>query len=391
MLNIRLFRCFSVIFVTITVMGCDQHPKSASMGQNMVQEVGVKVIHVQSVMLDSELTGRVKSSMTSDVRPQVDGIIKQRLFTEGSEVKAGQVLYQIDPASYQASYDQALAQLKNAQATVVSSKLKAERYAGLVKEKGVSRQDADDAQSTYQQNAASVAQYKAALESASINLEYTKVRAPISGRIGISSVTPGALVTASQTDALATIRQLDPVYVDITQSSSELLKLRQQRKELQLKGGVPVTIKLEDGSVYPMTGKLELTEVSVDESTGSVTLRAIFQNPDNTLLPGMYVHAMVTNRIDQHAVLAPQQGISRDVKGEATALVVDNDNKVEQRVVSAQQVIGTNWLISKGLEEGDRLIVEGTSKVKVGDVVKAEDIDKPNSTPDQAAEQEVKK
>lgn len=391
MLNIRLFRYISVIFITLTVTGCDQHPTFPNGGQKLTQEVGVHVIQIQSVALNSELTGRVTSFMTSDVRPQVDGIIKQRFFTEGSEIKAGQVLYQIDPAAYQASYDQALAQLKNAQASVVSSRHKAERYAGLVKEKGVSKQDAEDAQSTYQQNVASVAQYKAALVSAAINLEYTKIRAPISGRIGISSVTPGALVTASQTDALATIRQLDPIYVDITQSSTELLNLRQQRKALQLKGGAPVALKLEDGSAYPLTGRLELTEVSVDESTGSVTLRAIFQNPDDTLLPGMYVHAVVTNGIDQHAVLAPQQGISRDVKGGATALVVNNANKVEQRTVIAQQVIGANWLISRGLEEGDRLIVEGTSKVKVGESVKAEDIDKKNSQQAQSAEQEVKK
>jgi len=391
MFNIRLFRCMPVIFITITVIGCDQHPKFSPMGENITQDVGIKVIHLQPVILESELTGRVTSAMTSDVRPQVNGIIKQRLFTEGSDVKAGQVLYQIDPATYQASYDQAMAQLKSAQATVVSSKIKAERYADLVKEKGVSKQDADDAQATYQENVASVAQYKAALESASINLEYTKVRAPISGRIGISSVTPGALITASQTDALATIRQLDPIYVDITQSSTELLKLRQLRKELQLNGGVPATLKLEDGTAYPETGKLELIEVSVDESTGSVTLRALFQNPDNTLLPGMYVHAVVTNGIDPHAILAPQQGISRDVKGGATALVVDKDNKVELRNVIAQQVIGTNWLISKGLNEGDRLIVEGTSKVKVGDSVKAEDVDDHNSQLTQDTEQEVKK
>ena len=391
MFHIHLFRCFPVIFITTIVMGCDQHPQLSPMGQNMTQEVGIKVIHVQPVMLDSELTGRVNSSMTSDVRPQVDGIIKQRLFTEGSEVKAGQVLYLIDPATYQASYDEALAQLKNAQATVVASRLKAERYASSVKDKGVSKQDADDAQATYQENAASVAQYKAALESASINLEYTKVRAPISGQIGISSVTPGALVTANQTDALATIRQLDPIYVDITQSSTELLKFRQQRKELQVNGGVPVTLRLEDGSAYPVAGKLELTEVSVNETTGSVTLRAIFQNPDHTLFPGMYVRAVVRNGVNQRAVLAPQQGISRNVKGDASALVVDDNNKVEQRTVIAQQVIGTNWLISRGLEDGDRLIVEGTSKVKVGDSVKAEDIDGQNSRPIQGTGQEVKK
>ena len=390
MSDIHLLRCFSVILIIAAVTGCDRSAPP-SMGQNRVQEVGIEVIHAQPVVMTSELTGRVTSAMTSDVRPQVDGIIKQRFFTEGAEVKAGEVLYQIDPATYQASYDQALAQLKNAQATVVASKIKAQRYASLVQEKGVSKQDADDAQATYQENVASVAQYKAALESALINLEYTRVRAPVSGRIGISTVTPGALVTASQTDALATIRQLDPIYVDITQSSAELLKLRQQRQALANNGGVPVTLQLEDGSTYPLTGRLELTEVAVDESTGSVTLRAIFANPDHTLLPGMYVHAVVTNGIDRQAILAPQQGISRDVKGNATALVVNKDNQVEQRQVIARRAIGTSWLIARGLGEGDRLIVEGTSKVNVGDRVKVAEAGHADQPAAQNDAQEVKK
>ncbi|MEA9390245.1 efflux RND transporter periplasmic adaptor subunit [Acerihabitans sp. TG2] len=370
----------SVLLLTASVTGCKWDSDPPATGSNTPLEVAVKLIHTQPVTLTSELTGRVTSTMTSDVRPQVDGIIKQRLFTEGAEVKAGQVLYQIDPATYQASYDQALAQLKNAQATVVSSKLKADRYAELVKEKGVSKQDADDAKATYLQDVASVAQYKAALESAQINLNYTKVRAPISGRIGISSVTPGALVTASQTDALATIRTLDPIYVDLTQSSTELLKLRKQRKNTQLKGDIPVTITLEDGTTYAPQGRLELTEVSVDESTGSVTLRAVVPNPENTLLPGMYVRATVDDGVDTHGVLASQKGISRDVKGNAIAYVVDKDNKVEQRVVTTERVIGSDWLISKGLNEGDKLIVEGTSKIQPGMQVKAVVLDEKNES-----------
>jgi membrane fusion protein (multidrug efflux system) len=316
------------------------------------------------------LTGRVNATMTSDVRPQVDGIIKQRLFTEGAEVKAGQVLYQIDPASYQASYDQAAAQLKNAQATVQSTRLKSQRYAALVKENGVSQQDADDAKAAYLAAVASVAQYQAALETARINLAYTQVRAPIAGRIGISSVTPGALVTASQTDALATIRALDPIYVDLTQSSAQLLKLRRQQAALQRGAVTPVAIKLEDGTPYAHAGKLELTEVAVDEATGSVTLRAVFPNPEHELLPGMYVHATVDNGVDPKAILAPQQGITRNAKGEATALVVDEQNNVAQRTVSAERVVGSNWLIGSGLNEGDRLIVEGTGKVTIGAAVK---------------------
>ncbi|NIF22204.1 efflux RND transporter periplasmic adaptor subunit [Candidatus Pantoea multigeneris] len=339
-------------------------------------EVGVVTLKAQPVGLSSQLTGRVTDSMVSDVRPQVDGIILKRLFTEGDEVKAGQVLYQIDPASYQATYDQAVAQWKNAVAIVKSSKLKAERYSALVKENGVSRQDADDADATYQQNLASVAQYKAAVESARINLNYTAVRAPIAGRIGISSVTPGALVSAAQTTALATIRALNPIYVDLTQSSVQLLKLRKaQTAQHQSNEIVPVTVTLEDGSTYQHQGKLELVEVSVDESTGSVTLRAVFPNPEHELLPGMYVRAAVSNGTRQDAILAPQQGITRDAKGNATALVVDKDNKVESRTVVTDQVIGSNWLVDSGLQSGDRLIVQGTAKVQAGMTVKPVETD----------------
>ncbi|BEN11289.1 acriflavine resistance protein E [Serratia marcescens] len=359
-----------VLGLSLLLAACDGQNAGAPAGAGGEQEVGVVTLRGQSVTLSSELTGRVNATMTSDVRPQVDGIIKQRLFTEGAEVKAGQVLYQIDPASYQASYDQAAAQLKNAQATVQSTRLKSQRYAALVKENGVSQQDADDAKAAYLAAVASVAQYQAALETARINLAYTQVRAPIAGRIGISSVTPGALVTASQTDALATIRALDPIYVDLTQSSAQLLKLRRQQAALQRGAVTPVAIKLEDGSPYAHAGKLELTEVAVDEATGSVTLRAVFPNPEHELLPGMYVHATVDNGVDPKAILAPQQGITRNAKGEATALVVDEQNKVAQRTVSAERVVGSNWLIGSGLNEGDRLIVEGTSKVAIGAAVK---------------------
>ncbi|MGP2865947.1 efflux RND transporter periplasmic adaptor subunit [Serratia nevei] len=363
-----------VLGLSLLLAACDGQNAGAPAGAGAEQEVGVVTLRGRPVTLSSELTGRVNATMTSDVRPQVDGIIKQRLFTEGAEVKAGQVLYQIDPASYQASYDQAAAQLKNAQATVQSTRLKSQRYAALVKENGVSQQDADDAKAAYLAAVASVAQYQAALETARINLAYTQVRAPIGGRIGISSVTPGALVTASQTDALATIRALDPIYVDLTQSSAQLLKLRRQQAALQRGAVTPVAIKLEDGTPYAHAGKLELTEVTVDEATGSVTLRAVFPNPEHELLPGMYVHATVDNGVDPKAILAPQQGITRNAKGEATALVVDEQNKVVQRTVSAERVVGSNWLIDSGLNEGDRLIVEGTSKVTIGAAVKSVEV-----------------
>lgn len=370
-----------VLGLSLLLAACDGQNAGAPAGAGGEQEVGVVTLRGQPVTLSSELTGRVNATMTSDVRPQVDGIIKQRLFTEGAEVKAGQVLYQIDPASYQASYDQAAAQLKNAQATVQSTRLKSQRYAALVKENGVSKQDADDAKAAYLQAMASVAQYQAALETARINLGYTQVLAPITGRIGISSVTPGALVTAGQSDALTTIRALDPIYVDLTQSSAQLLKLRRQQAALQRGAVTPVAIKLEDGSPYAHAGKLELTEVAVDEATGSVTLRAVFPNPEHELLPGMYVHATVDNGVDPKAILAPQQGITRNAKGEATALVVDEQNKVAQRTVVAERVVGSNWLIGSGLNEGDRLIVEGTSKVTIGAAVKpvAVSVDKAQS------------
>lgn len=369
----RNFQRSMIAGLVMIAASCDQN--SHQQVPVMTPEVGVKTLKTESVTLNSQLAGRVTGSMTSDVRPQVDGIIQKRLFTEGDEVKAGQILYQIDPASYQASYDQAVGQLKNAKALVKSSKLKAERYAALLKDYGVSRQDADDAQATYQQNVASVDQYRAAVENARINLNYTQIKAPIGGRIGISSVTPGALVTASQTSALATIRALDPIYVDLTQSSVQLLKLKRQQASLQQStDDVPVTVNLEDGTTYEYPGKLELTEVSVDEATGTVTLRAIFPNPQHELLPGMYVRASVTNGVKSDAILAPQQGISRDPKGNATAMVVDNESNVESRQVVADRVIGNKWLITSGLIRGDKLIVEGSAKVQPGMHVKAVEV-----------------
>ncbi|CAI0809255.1 Multidrug resistance protein mexA precursor [Serratia rubidaea] len=357
--------------LSLLLSGCDRPSDAPAAGP---LEVGVRTLQARPVTLSSELSGRVTAAMSSEVRPQVDGIIKRRLFTEGAEVKAGQLLYQIDPASYQASYDQALAQLQNARATVKSSRLKAQRYAALVKENGVSQQDADDAQASYQQALASVAQYRAAVASAKVNLDYTQVRAPIAGRIGISAVTPGALVTAGQSDALATIRALDPIYIDLTQSSSQLLKLRKRLAGVKTSQTVPVKVQLEDGTAYAQQGKLALTEVAVDESTGSVTLRAVVPNPQHQLLPGMYVRATVENGVDPQAILAPQQGIGRDADGNATAWVVNRQNQVEQRRVVTDRVIGSSWLVTSGLQAGDRLIVEGTDKVKAGSRVSAVEV-----------------
>ncbi|EOD4080810.1 efflux RND transporter periplasmic adaptor subunit [Yersinia enterocolitica] len=352
-----------------TLAACDQ--SSSPSATPSLKEVGVVTLKTEPVTLSSDLSGRTVAVMTSEVRPQVDGIIQKRLFTEGAEVSAGQVLYQIDPASYQAAYDTAKAALQNVQVSVKSARLKAQRYTALAKENGVSQQDADDAQTSYQQALANVAEKTAALEAARINLAYTQVRAPISGRIGISSVTPGALVTANQTTALATIRNLDPIYVDLTQSSAQLLALRkQQQAGNETVVNAPVQLTLEDGSVYAHKGSLQLAEVAVDEATGAVTLRAEFPNPEHQLLPGMFVRASVRNSVNNAAILAPQQGITHDAKGHATALVVNQQQQVERREVVTERAIDNYWLINSGLVAGDRLIVEGTEKVSVGDEVK---------------------
>jgi membrane fusion protein (multidrug efflux system) len=339
-------------------------------------EVGVSTLKAEPVALTTELAGRTAASLSADVRPQVAGIVKARRFEEGSMVRAGQVLYQVDPASYQASADQAAASLANAQAAVSAAKLKSERYAELLKIEGVSKQDADDARVAYDQAVAAVALQKASLASARINLDHTQVRAPIAGRIGKSSVTPGALVTASQTDALATIRALDPIYVDLTQSSAALLRLRRMLasdKGFQ-SGSTQVRLKLEDGSEYARRGRLKFSEVAVDEATGSVTLRAEFPNPDGTLLPGMYVRAVVDEAVDPQGILVPQQGIGRDSKGAATAMLVDGEGKVKSVTVTTERSIGDKWLVSQGLAAGDRVVVQGNNKVRAGDMVKAVDV-----------------
>jgi membrane fusion protein (multidrug efflux system) len=343
--------------------------------QRPAPEVGFVTLAPQPVVLQSELAGRTTPYLVSDVRPQVSGIVKTRLFEEGSKVKAGQVLYEIDPAVYQAAVEEAKAALANAKASVESTRLKDQRYGELLAIEGVSQQEADDARMAHQQSVASVAQAQAALASAQINLDYTKVRAPISGRIGKSTVTPGALVTANQETALATIRALDPIYVDMTQSSTDLLKLRRMIGAGAIKSGTTqVHLKLEDGTQYSHAGSMKFQEVSVDESTGSVTLRAEFPNPDGMLLPGMYVRAVLDEAVNNSAILAPQQGVTRDAKGNATALVLTADNKVEQRTLVTERAIGDRWLVSQGLAQGDRLIVEGTNKVRPGDAVNPVDV-----------------
>ncbi|MFD2183160.1 efflux RND transporter periplasmic adaptor subunit [Rhodoplanes azumiensis] len=336
-------------------------------------EVGVMVLHPQSVAVTTELPGRTTAFLTAEVRPQVNGIVKRRLFTEGAEIAAGTVLYQIDPATYQAAYDSAAAALQKAEAAVPSAQAKADRYKGLSKEKAVSQQDVDDAVATLAQNKATVASAKADLDTARINLAYTEIKAPIGGRIGKSSITVGALVTANQTDALATIRQIDPIYVDLTQSSLNFLKFRRALAEGRLANrgdSVPVRLILEDGRPYDHPGKLGFAEVKVDESTGTFTLRAEFPNPDRLLLPGMYVRAVLEEGIAPGSFLVPQRAVTRNAKGEAVALFVGKDDRLEQRVLQVRRGIGTNWLIDTGVAEGDRVVIEGSQKARAGQPVK---------------------
>ncbi|SEJ12195.1 efflux RND transporter periplasmic adaptor subunit [Pseudomonas sp. NFR16] len=339
--------------------GCSKKEDAAAAAPPPPQ-VGVVTIQPQAYTLISDLPGRTTAYRVAEVRPQVNGIILKRLFTEGSDVKAGQQLYQIDPAVYEAN-------LNSAKATYDSNKSLADRYKQLINEQAVSRQEYDTA-------VGNARQAQAAVQTAEINLRYTKVYAPISGRISRSLVTEGALVSNGQADAMATIQQLDPIYVDVIQSSAEMLRLRRELEsgKLQKAGdnAAKVKLTLEDNSQYPTEGKLEFSEVSVDQSTGSVTLRAVFPNPNHTLLPGMFVHARLQSGVNEKALLVPQQGVTRDLKGTPTALVVNKDDKVELRTLVANRTSGTDWVVEKGLSAGDRVITEGLQYVKPGAQVK---------------------
>jgi membrane fusion protein (multidrug efflux system) len=340
-------------------------------------EVSVVTLHPQSVAITGELPGRTTASLTAEVRPQVNGIIQTRLFKEGGFVKAGDALYQLDPASYQASYDSAVAALQKAQAAVPNAQAKVDRYEGLIKQNAVSKQDLDDANATLAQANADVAAEKAAVETARINLDYTKVVAPISGWIDKSSLTPGALVTASQTTVLTTIRTLDPINVDVTESSTNLLNWRQAVSEGRIKLNGPdvsVKLKLENGAIYSQTGKLAFAEANVSQTTGTFTVRAEFPNPDRLLLPGTYVRAIIEQGVAENSFLTPQRAVTRNAKGEATALFVTPEGKVEQRVLAVDRSVGNNWLVSSGVKDGDRVIVEGTQLVRPGQDVTAVEV-----------------
>jgi membrane fusion protein (multidrug efflux system) len=345
----------------------------------------VVVVNTEPVTLTMELSGRISPQMVAEVRPQVGGIIQKRLFTEGSEVKAGEPLYQIDPATYQAAHASAKAALAKADANGFALRQRSERYKQLVAISAVSRQEYDDATAALKQAEADIETGKAAVETARINLAYTRIIAPIAGRIGRSTVTPGALVTANQVTALATIQQLDPVYVDVTQSSADLLRLKRNLASGELKGNDPgqakVKLILEDNSAYPLEGILKFSEVTVDQSTGSVTLRAQFPNPNQLLLPGMFVSALIQEGVREQVILVPQRGVSRDPAGNAVALVAGEKDVVERRMVKTERTVGDAWLVTDGLQAGERVIVEGIQRVRPGVTVKVVPFDAKAAAP----------
>lgn len=336
--------------------------------------VGTVQMATERYAVSTELPGRVSPFLQAEIRPQVSGIVQKRLFTEGALVKAGQPLYQIDPASYEAVQASARAALAKAEAQARTAEVNARRSAELVKIDAISRQSAEESQAAAAQSASDVAVAKAALQTATINQDYTRIRAPIAGRTGLSSVTAGALVTANQTAALTTVQQLDPVYVDVTQSSTELLQLRRDLAEGRFEragssDAARVRITLEDGSAYALPGRLQFSGLTVNPGTGAVLLRAVVPNPDGVLLPGMYVQAQLTTGVAQEALLVPQQAVMRDIAGQPSVLLVNAERKVERRAIAVDRAVGSRWLVTDGLAPGDEVIVDGFQRIKVGDVV----------------------
>lgn len=358
--------------VTLALAGCSRGAESAAQAPAAPPppQVGIVEVAPSNVTLSTELPGRTSPFLIAEVRPQVGGIIRERSFDEGRDVKAGQALYQIDPSTYRAAQEAARATLVKAEANLASARVTSNRLDQLVTRNAVSKQQRDDAAAAVKQAEADVARAKADLESARINLAYTKVTSPINGRIGRSTVTPGALVTAGQAQSLAVVQQLDPIYVDVTRSTVDLLRMRSDLAAGRLTtvdgSRAKVKLLLEDGKTYSRDGTLEFADVTVDPNTGSVGLRAVFPNPDQVLLPGMYVRAVLEEGVRADAIVVPQRGITRDGRGQASALVLNRDGVVEQRKVTAERAVGNQWLISDGLSSGDRLIVEGLQRVRPG-------------------------
>ncbi|KVF12782.1 hemolysin D [Burkholderia vietnamiensis] len=373
----QLFAALSILAIVGTA-GCNRQaggpPGGAAAQTAQTAQVSVLTLAPQRIVETTELSGRLSSQKVSDVRPQVSGIILKRLFVEGGDVKAGQVLYQIDPATYRAAYDQARGTLENARATLADAKTKADRYTELVKINAVSKQDYDDAVAAVHQDAATVTADAAALESARVNLEYTRVRAPISGRIGASTVTEGALVTSDQTTALATIQAFDQMYLDVTRPSTEWLKLRKAFASGRLKktgsDSAAVTLVMEDGTEYAHAGTLQFSGVTVDATTGSVTLRSTFPNPERELLPGMFVRARLEEGENDNAILVPQMAVTRASDGKASVYVVDAAGNAQQVQVTADNAFRDQWIVTSGLHAGDRVIVSGLQSVHAGAPVK---------------------
>jgi len=375
-----------LVFAGILLAGCKSNVALPPPGGPA--EVAIVTIRPERIVLTTELPGRASAYLVAEIRPQVNGLIQSRLFREGADVKAGDLLYQIDPAPYQAAYDQAKAALVMAEADIglaeanlPAIRSREERLRGLVAIHAVGQQDYDDASAAVRQAEANlvvrrtaVEVNRAAMESARISLSYTPIKAPISGRIGRSNITVGALVTAHQPTPLAVIQQLDPIYVDVTQAGADLLRLRRNLESGGLKNGgasqSKVRLLLEDGTSYPLEGTLQFRDVTVDPTTGSVTLRLVFPNPDNVLLPGMFLRAVVKEGVNDQAILIPQQAVSRDPKGTPVALIVDAESKVGQRMLSLDRAIGDRWLVASGLAPGDRVIVEGVQRVRPGAPVK---------------------
>lgn len=356
-------KIFILITATLIVLsGCEN--KISTNSQLQTIEVGVITLQEQPIALQQELSGRVKAKLVSQVRPQISGIITKQLFTEGSLVTQGEILYQIDSATYQANYFQAKASLQSAKVDAKNAKTKSQRYEELLKFDGTSKQEAEDAKAIYLQAEALVEEKKASLESAKIDLERTNIKAPISGYISISSVTKGALISANQTEALATIRDTSSVYVDVSQSNTQLLALRKllSQKNIQ-KGNTEVTLTLSDGSIYEHKGELQLQEIAVDESTGSVTLRALFPNEKGILLPGMFVKAIVQGAIDNKAFLLPQQAVSRDSKANPIITLVQEDNSIKKQMITIERAVGNKWLVTSGINNNDKIIIEGLNKI----------------------------
>jgi len=367
--------------------GCDRGQESPP--PPPVPEVTTVTVQPQRVVLTTELPGRTSAFRIAEIRPQVNGLIQKRLFTEGSDVKAGQVLYQIDSDLFQAALDNAKAALGRAEASLTAIRLRAERYKEALAEKAVSQQNYDDAAAALKQAEADIQYWKATVKTANISLRYTRVTAPISGRIGKSSVTGGAIVTAYQL-ALATIQQLDPIYVDVPQSTTELLSLKSHLKDGTLNQNETdqnkVKLILEDGTAYPLEGTLQFSDVTVDPTTGSVILRVVFPNPKGVLLPGMFVRTVIKEGVNELAILVPQQGVSRDHKGNPVALIVNVEGKVDQRILTLDRAIGDKWLVSAGLVSGDLVIVEGIKMLRPGADVKAVPFKESGKTPANAVQ-----